>query len=146
MEERTISRIVVDCSIIMAHILPDEDHEESERIIHQIQMDGVQVLVPALFCIEVNNVLYIAHKRNRIDRKQWDEGIHLFQNIPFETDQKSTQPGYMSRMAELSRTNDLTIYDATYLELALRSNAQLATLDEQLKRAAQKYTVYYSAR
>ena len=39
-------------------------------------------------------------------------------------------------MLALARGHRLTIYDAAYLELALRADAPLATLDRQLASAA----------
>lgn len=39
-------------------------------------------------------------------------------------------------IAGLTRTHRLTAYDAAYLELALRENVALATLDDALMRAA----------
>lgn len=43
-----------------------------------------------------------------------------------------------SRTLELADLHRLTMYDATYLELALRLSLQLATLDEDLRQAAQR--------
>lgn len=44
----------------------------------------------------------------------------------------------------LARKHRLTVYDATYLALALGENARLATLDEWLAKAAAAEGVLYS--
>ena len=45
------------------------------------------------------------------------------------------EPNFHATM-QLALTHNLTFYDALYLELAIRRNAQLATLDSALSRAA----------
>jgi predicted nucleic acid-binding protein len=41
----------------------------------------------------------------------------------------------------LARAERLTLYDAAYLELAIRRDVELATLDRELRRAARKMGV-----
>ena len=48
----------------------------------------------------------------------------------------SPPPLSIDRLLSLCRTHDLTSYDATYLELAIRRNLPLATLDSDLRKAA----------
>lgn len=43
----------------------------------------------------------------------------------------------MKAVVELSLAHELTAYDASYLELAIRRNARLATLDKALIAAAE---------
>jgi len=51
--------------------------------------------------------------------------------------QLDIQPGTaFNQILSVARQNDLTEYDAAYIELALREGFPLATLDDKLRRAA----------
>ena len=58
------------------------------------------------------------------------------ENLPIFIDGE-TRTHTWSQTLELTDKYGLTIYDATYLELALRLSLPLATLDNELRNAAQ---------
>ncbi len=87
--------------------------------------------VPALWHLEIANVLIQAEKRGRITESGVFERIDLFQHLPLHTDHQAASSA-MPAIASLAKTHRLTAYDATYLELALRRGIPLATKDNAL--------------
>lgn len=61
----------------------------------------------------------------------------MLENVDIEVD-SATFAHALSDTLHLARRYKLSAYDASYLELALRSGLSLATLDEELQKAAKK--------
>ena len=90
------------------------------------------MLVPQLWHLEVRNALITAERRGRIDADSLDERIRALLELPVGTD---TDPDLDVALA-LARAHGLSFYNAIYLELSLRSESALATLDTGLAQAA----------
>ena len=91
--------------------------------------------VPTVWWLEIANGLLVAERRKRISQADAAEAFAISLNLPVTTD---TETGLRAgkESASLARQYDLTIYDAAYLELAIRQSAGLATVDRALARAA----------
>jgi predicted nucleic acid-binding protein len=89
------------------------------------------MLVPALWHLEVANVLQLAVRRGRISIEQRDASLSDLQALPVETDGSTVACAWSSTPA-LAHRHSLTVYDATYLEVAIRRQLPLATLDTEL--------------
>lgn len=125
---------VLDCSMTMAWIFPDEVTQNSESVRDSLVMDFA--LVPALWFHEVGNVLCSATRRGRIDRKDWSSIQENLSELPIETDEESHHH-VLSSVLPLAFRLGLSVYDASYLELAIRHGLPLATLDRELVTKAQ---------
>ena len=125
-----MSVFVLDASVSTSWLLDDELDPAAENALDRISRDGV--LVPQLWHLEVRNALITAERRGRIDANSLDERIRAIVELPVGTD---TAPDLDVALA-LARARDLSFYDAIYLELALRSESPLATLDTGLAEAA----------
>ena len=92
-------------------------------------------MVPAHWAVEVTNALLTAVRRGRVTEAKAQRFVEDLGALPIRID---TQPAAhtFSRVFELGQQLKLTSYDAAYLELAVRSGLPLATLDEQLRKAA----------
>ncbi|MBM3610355.1 MAG: type II toxin-antitoxin system VapC family toxin [Alphaproteobacteria bacterium] len=121
--------VVVDCSFFLATFLPDEPKENFD-------FNAFFVYVPSLFFLECLNVLTVVLKRQRISREEYEKCLELFQELPFHIDNLSTIPASLPRIESLCNKHGLTSYDGSYLELALRLQVPLATLDKKLIAAA----------
>ena len=130
---------VVDPSVALAWLLPDEDSTQAATVRTAIE-EGALAWIPAHWWLEVGNGLLMAERRGRIPADQVAQGLMLVSNLPLETD-ADTAEHVPSRIFLLARKHGLTIYDAAYLELALRRGAILATFDAQLVKAAGKEKV-----
>ena len=102
-----------------------------------MQRDGA--VVPSLWTIEITNVLLQAGRNGRIAPAAIQERLGLFGMLRIETDAAGTGPGWRSTVLALATAETLTAYDATYLELAIRRGAPLATSDKALRRSAARH-------
>ena len=129
------NKYVLDCSVAMAWLFDDERNQDVLSLREQL-IDG-DALVPALWPIEVANVLRMAEKKQRITVYQSSQFKRLLKQLPINLDNRTPELA-LNRLLELAREYDLTVYDAAYLELALRCSLPLATLDSDLRHAAEK--------
>jgi predicted nucleic acid-binding protein len=90
-------------------------------------------VVPAIWPLEVANVLLIAERRGRVSEAQSSRFAGLLAQLPIDVDDR---PGDIAALAALGRRHELSFYDASYLALAQRLGAGLATLDRPLAAAA----------
>ena len=121
---------MVDASVATAWLLEDED--EPDAIAPLGALAEQEVFVPQLWHAEIRNALLAAERRGRITPDQVADRLTHLNTLPIHTDQ---EPNFDAAMG-LARDHRLTFYDAMYLELAIRRNARLATLDNALTRAA----------
>ena len=125
--------LVVDSSVTLAWIYTEETASEIREILNQVADYGAWV--PALWRLEVGNILEIGVRRKRHDAAFRDATLSDLLLLPLyvdsETDQRAWGP-----ILRLAERHQLTLYDAAYLELAQRRGLPLATLDGDLRRAA----------
>lgn len=124
--------VVPDVSAILGQALEDEDATFAESVIAAIARD--EAIVPTLFWYEIRNVLVMAERRKRIAAARTTAFLSDLSLLPFSVDDLPREASVL----ELARRRSLTVYDATYLELAQRTGAPLATLDQLLITAAKK--------
>ena len=124
--------LVVDASMTVAWLFTAERAEAPRAVLRRVAVEGA--LVPSLWRLEIANVL-----RNAVRRKQCNAGYaerclqrlsRLRIDVDFETDARAWGP-----TRQLSLAHDLTVYDAAYLELALRRKQVLASCDMALVKA-----------
>lgn len=123
---------VLDCSVTMSWYLEDEKTEFTERLLAQV--GTAAMVVPALWRIEFVNAMLVAARRGRISEAWRDSSIAQAAALPIQTDASLIG---LAQLRGLALQYGLTPYDASYLELAQRRRLTLATLDEDLVRAAQ---------
>ncbi len=94
-----------------------------------------RVIAPLHWPLEVTSVLQNAVRRGRIDAKDRDNAVATLAALAVDIDSKTNVQLWSATLTLVDRHN-LTVYDAAYLELAIRRNASLATLDNALRSAA----------
>ena len=90
--------------------------------------------MPSLWHTEIANALLVGERRKIVTESQVFGYLNRLSALPIATDDETPLRRRDVVMA-LAREHKLTAYDATYLELALRTNAVLATFDVQLANA-----------
>ena len=129
--------IVVDCSVLIAGLLPDEIEAQAQTLLEDLQHGAVEAVVPSLFYQEISNVLLMAYRRKRINREVWSQYLDVIAMLPLKVDTAAaTQSDTMKTVCRLAEKHGLTTYDASYLELAIRFDLPLVTLDSDLHNAA----------
>ena len=121
---------VIDASIAGAWMLPDETHPLAEECQAALTVD--HVFVPAVWWFEIRNLLLVSERRGRLDRDATSRALDILATYPIVQDQLPDG----TQLLDLARTHRLTVYDAAYLELAIRTKTPIATLDKRLAAAA----------
>ncbi len=124
---------VIDASIALSWCFEDESSLETDQLAERVAIEGG--IVPALWHVEVANVLLQAEKRGRISVSEVAAKLDMFGELLIETDYESVGRAWRETLM-LARMHRLTAYDATYLELAIRRSVPLATRDKALAAAA----------
>ncbi|MDE0019316.1 MAG: type II toxin-antitoxin system VapC family toxin [Candidatus Poribacteria bacterium] len=136
--------IVVDCSVLIAGLLPDEVEKQAQLLLEDLQYGRTVAVVPSLFYQEISNALLMAYRRKRINRDVLQQYLDVITILPITVDTAAaTQGSTMKRVCELAEEHGLTTYDASYLELASRLDLPLATLDADLYNVAVEIGVAY---
>jgi predicted nucleic acid-binding protein len=131
-----VTAVVLDGSFVLSVVLEDEI---SESILHAIKtiraMPTGSQYVPGHFWIEITNAMLMAERRKRISKEEMERSLDAAFAFPVLTDDE-TNLRCPRDTVRLAREFALTVYDAAYLELAIRHSAGLATVDKALARAA----------
>ncbi|WP_419949291.1 type II toxin-antitoxin system VapC family toxin [Candidatus Palauibacter sp.] len=121
--------LVIDCSAAMAWTMVDESSALGDAALAELRVGGG--VAPQIWWAELRNGLLAAERRGRISPAGTDAALAALGDLPITLDH--TPHGSM--VLRIAREHDLTVYDAMYLELALRLRRPLATLDRKLARA-----------
>ena len=127
---------LVDASVGFAWVYQGQATPETDQWLNEVAAGGT-VIVPALWYLEMSNVLLIAQRRHRLTAVQRRAALGKLTTLQFTVDEEGARHAF-GKTSELAEKYGLTIYDATYLELALRRSLPLATRDEALKTAAKR--------
>lgn len=134
MKAAASDRLVIDASVTVAWCFEAEKTPYTEEILKRIYR-GAEAIVPSLWSFEVVNALLQAERRKRITAAQATVFLKQLENVNLTID-SAPLPRVFEWIFLEARQQNLTAYDAAYLELALRRDLPLATLDDNLKRAA----------
>ena len=127
--------IVIDASMTIAWLFADERSEAAHAVMLRVVFGGA--VVPSLWRLEVANVLRNAVRRGRCDEAYVDRSLDRLSRFPIDVDDETSIHAWSATRA-LSREHGLTLYDAAYLELAIRKSQPLATCDADLIAAAER--------
>lgn len=126
--------LVIDCSLTMAWYFKDEATPYTNAV--RASLATERAVVPSLWPLEVANVLLMAERRNRSNPTRAAKWLRYLSALPIAVDEETTSRAFQP-IWNLARSHRLTTYDAAYLELAQRRGIPLASLDRDMKRAAQ---------
>jgi predicted nucleic acid-binding protein len=129
---------VLDASITLAWCFGDETSLASTQLLEKL--DEEAAYVPELWGLEVGNILVAAERRKRITHAGIAEFLSLLSELNIQVD-KDTSERAFHEIISLAYSENLTTYDAAYLELAMRLGLPLASKDAQLQQAAKKLGV-----
>jgi predicted nucleic acid-binding protein len=121
---------VLDASVAVCWAFEDEDHPIARRALTRIRTD--EAIVPTLWWFEVRNTLIMNERRGRIEEADTSAFLRTLSRLAVTVDRLPEEAAVLM----LARRYRLTVYDASYLELARRQDAPLATLDKNLLTAA----------
>jgi predicted nucleic acid-binding protein len=125
--------LVIDASVAMAWCFEDEATTAADSVLDRVRDD--ETVVPPIWPLEVGNVVLVAGRRGRLTEAQASRFLELLAQLPIEIDAAPTDP---PAVVATGRRHSLSSYDASYLVLAERLGAPLATLDQRLAEAARQ--------
>jgi predicted nucleic acid-binding protein len=125
--------LVLDASMTIAWLFRDERTQLAQSALRRVAIEGA--LVPAIWRLEVANVLRNAVRRGRCDDQYAERSLQRLGRLRITVDSETDRQAW-GATRELSREYDLTLYDAAYLELAIRRRQGLVTQDIALFKAA----------
>lgn len=125
--------LVLDASLAIAWCIEEEQTPGAMALLDQVGEQGAAA--PALWPLEVTNTLMMATRRKRVPADRRDELIAFLRDLPVTLDTATADQAWGATVL-LAERHRLSVYDAAYLELALRRDLKLATLDEGLRKAA----------
>ena len=126
--------LVIDASLTMTWYFEDEATAATEALLDVVAKSGA--VVPPLWRLEVASGFQSGIRRKRIDAAYRDASMADLGRMPITVD-PDTDIYVWTTTLQLADRYRLTIYDACYLELAQRRSLPLATLDAELRAAAQ---------
>lgn len=125
---------MLDSSVALAWIYDDEGDNATVRVLERVVQAGAWV--PAIWHLEVANSLEQAVRRRRIDASFRDAALANLSDLDVKADPETNVHAWTATLA-LAERFGLTLYDAAYLELARRRTLPLASLDRDLRAAAE---------
>lgn len=130
--------LVLDNSVAMLWLLPQSNPGGvalAEKVLRWMEQGSAAV--PGLWALEAANVIAKAQRLGKITQAQSSAFIALLESLPIAVDSQTSQRALHDTL-DLAHRFELSAYDASYLELALRMQLPLATLDQALHQAAQR--------
>ena len=123
--------IVIDASVFLAWCLGDEEESAAEGAMRRVAEQGG--VVPRIWWYEVRNALVMNERRGRISTQQVSDTLADSEALGIAIDDEHDG----SLLLGFARRHELTVYNAAYLEVAVRRSLPLATLDRRLRTAAE---------
>jgi len=133
-----VTELVIDASVALAWCFSDERTEAAARLLDRLATEAASV--PAIWHLEIANVLALSERRRRITPADSAEFIELLETLEIVIDEE-TPSRALGRVLDLAREEQLTAYHAAYLELAMRLGVPLASKDGDLCDAAERLGV-----
>lgn len=125
--------LVLDSSAALAWVYSEETTAEIREVFERVLAEGAWV--PTLWRLEVANILEMGVRRGRTDATFRDATLADLALLPIQTDAETDRQAWSATL-RLAVRHRLTLYDAAYLEVAIRRGLPLATLDAELRAAA----------
>lgn len=127
---------VLDASVAVAWAFEDEVSTYADDVIEELTRDPG--LVPLIWPLEVANSVVMAVNRGRFEEADAIRFLNVLDTLPLAIDTEIARHELGHRILHLGIAHGLSAYDASYLELAMRRGAPLATLDQRLVRAMER--------
>lgn len=130
-------QFVVDNSVVMSWCFKDKTNIYADTVLDRLT--ELVAVVPSIWPLEVVNVLLVAERQKRLSESDSIRFLTLLSQLPIFVEYE--RPEMMKELLALARSNNLSSYDASYLDLAMRKGIPMATLDNKLIEAAKRIDV-----
>ena len=128
--------LVIDSSLAAAWCFPDERTDYTNSVLKAVSTP-LEAIAPRLWTYEIRNSVLVGIRRERITQQHAREFLQHLTALPI----RLVDPSSYDAVFALAARHGLTVYDAAYLDLAVRERLPLASLDSKLCEAAQNSNV-----
>lgn len=125
--------IVIDASAMLCWCFEDETPPNANALLARMKQEGL--CAPSNFPLEIVNTLRVGERRKRITAIEASAFAEIVEALGVEIDSETTSRAWTD-IRQLSMREEISAYDAAYLELAMRRGATLASFDKGLLGAA----------
>ncbi len=123
--------IVIDTSALIAVIVSEP---ERKKIIELTT--GHSLIGPGSIPWEIGNAFSAMFKQSRLTIEEAQKGLGIFDTIPL----RYVTPDFVN-VLKISKLSNMYAYDAYFLDCAMKHKSPLLTLDQKLKKTAQKFKI-----
>ena len=127
---------IADASVAIGWVHPGQATTHTAAMLDAIA-EGAAVEVPAVWPLEVVNALTVLVRRRKLTEAERQTGLGWLRGLPLRVDHEMASLAF-SRLSDLASAHQLSVYDAAYLELALREAIPIATRDKAVLNACKK--------
>jgi predicted nucleic acid-binding protein len=127
---------VADSSVAIAWVVPSQATEGAVGLLNDV-LAGTPFVVPVLWAFEVANSLLALRRRRVIQDEQYHRARRNLVELESIVDEEGPRLA-LEKISSIAQEHSLSVYDAVYLELALRRRVPLATRDSALNKAARR--------
>jgi predicted nucleic acid-binding protein len=128
--------LIVDASVAFAWVYPSQSSKETSLLLEEIEA-GIRVVVPPLWFLEIANGLLAAQRRRLITVTEGKTALDKLSGLRFTVDDAAAETTFRTA-SDLAEKYGLSVYDAVYLETALRRKLTVASRDKALRTAAKR--------
>jgi predicted nucleic acid-binding protein len=130
---------VADASVAIGWVHPAQATKQTAAMLEAIA-GGATLEVPALWPLEVANALIVLVRRRKLAEDERQAAVGWLRGLRLRVDHESAAIAF-APLSELAVTQQLSVYDAAYLELAVRRRLMLGCKDGPLRAAAARLGV-----
>jgi predicted nucleic acid-binding protein len=127
---------VIDSSVGFGWVRPSQATPETRTLLEKAA-NGMEVWVPSLWFVEMANGLLVLQRRNMLLAAERKAALQMLAALNLKVDDDPGRTAF-GQASDLAEQYGLTVYDAIYLELALRLKRPLASRDAVLRKAANR--------
>lgn len=124
---------ILDASVALAWCFSDEMTPTSMKLLERLETETA--FVPSIWPLELGNILVAAERKKRLTYAEIMQFLALLGNLNIHVDAETSSRAFHEILL-LAHSEQLTTYDASYLELSMRLGMPLATKDVELRQAA----------
>lgn len=124
---------ILDTSVTLSWCFSDEANPYADAVLDSLSNQSA--LAPGIWPLEVGNVILVAERKERIAPEDSERFLKLLSALPISVENLSAQRMF-DAVLSLGRAQQLSSYNAAYLDLAMQNGLEIATLDQALRAAA----------
>jgi predicted nucleic acid-binding protein len=137
--QREKPKVVVDASVAVKWVIPGEPYEAKARTLEvKVASGEIEAHAPHLLLYEVASVILKSMLTGALKIADGIQALKALRRLGLNI--QTTSWNDLAEILQIASAVKLTIYDSTYLHLSKKMNAQLITVDDELKKRGENVT------